>query len=562
MEKDMAGAVGAVSTIWNTLRSWIGLILPVLKKPTDFRSWPQWFRVLLYLVVVPGAIAGLLWWVSSTQTLAERFLWIKGNWWLPVAGLCVYALCWLLYLLIQTMLEDDDVVEFPDIHEAWTQAVGQLAQANLRVTELPMFLILGRTAAGDEALFRAAGLKEARPVPGDPKAPVRFFANRDALYVVCSGASGWGRYCGCLAGEPLPFDGTASGAVPPGATLAPSDATKTIRPEDAAAASMGPDKALLDEMNQLVALSTQRALTPEEKARLQELSDLYRTKPAAKEREPIPRKVLTTDQARLNYLCRLIRRERRPWCPINGILVLIPWTSLENESTNREGYPVLGQELAQIRSTLDLRAPIIAMVCDLEGATGFREFRGCFQAETLAKQRIGQRVPLVPDAPASELPTLYESVAQWIGQNVLPRWVMQFLRVDQPNDLRRTPGVASSHNANLYFLLREMYLRSPRLGRTLGKAIPITEPGSKDVVPLFAGCYLAATGRSDAETAFAAGVFSRLVENQNFVSWTPRAYARQSRYGSMSLLFSVASLLLVVVAGLLIWNLIPHGISK
>lgn len=547
----MQGPFNFISLCLSTVRSWLGLILPVLKKPADFRNWPGWVRVMLHLLVLGGVLYGL-YWLSDRFDLAQKWLRTNENLWLPALFLCLYVLCWLLYWFILTLGEDDTVIEFPDVHDAWTRAVAQLADADIHLGDLPLFLILGKTASGDDALFKAAGLKDYHAAPGNQQAPVRVYAQRDALYVVCSGASGWGRFCGYLAGEAVPFDELEAGK---------PDLAKTLTPEAAAAAQHGPDKTLIDEMNQLIRLRTERPLTAEEQGRLQELSDLFRPQAASKAREPIPKKVLVNDQARLTYLCKLIKRDRRPWCPINGVLVLIPWKSLESEATNKEGYPVLNQELGMIRGTMDLRAPVLAMVCDLEGAAGFSEFRGCFQPEAIAKQRIGQRVPLVPEVPAAELPVLYESVAHWIGQNVLPKWVLQFLRVDQPSDLRRTPGVASPHNANLYLLLRDMYLRSPRLARTLGKTMTITEEGEKEAIPLFGGCYLAATGKTERETAFAAGVFSRLLESQNYVSWTPRAYEKDRHYGVMSMVLSALSLVLVLLVVGLLANFFPRGTS-
>ena len=128
-------------------------------------------------------------------------------------------------------------------------------------------------------------------------------------------------------------------------------------------------------------------MTPEEQARLQELSDLSKAPQKVEVKmEPIPKAVLQNDQGRLMYLCKLIQRDRRPWCPLNGILVLIPWQSLESENTNKEGLPILQTELGLVRETMNLRMPMISMVCDLETAVGFNEFRNCFQSEHLSQR--------------------------------------------------------------------------------------------------------------------------------------------------------------------------------
>jgi hypothetical protein len=58
---------------------------------------------------------------------------------------------------------------------------------------------------------------------------------------------------------------------------------------------------------------------------------------------------------------------------------------------------MLQRDLTAARDALQLRYPTYALVCDLEAARGFNEFRRSFTPDTLKKGRIGQRLPLVPD---------------------------------------------------------------------------------------------------------------------------------------------------------------------
>ena len=41
--------------------------------------------------------------------------------------------------------------------------------------------------------------------------------------------------------------------------------------------------------------------------------------------------------SRLKYLCRLIVRDRQPYCPANGILLLIPLAATDSEPRQRRG---------------------------------------------------------------------------------------------------------------------------------------------------------------------------------------------------------------------------------
>lgn len=534
------------------IRSWLSLLVPIFTKAADFRTWPRWVRILVRIGVVCLVCWGLYAlgkWTDIGQNL-PTFGQASAPFYLPAIFLVFYAFCWLLYWLILTFSEDDTVIQFPDIEEAWNKGIEQLKDEGISLGDFPLYLILGRNAAGEEALFQASGLKDLIAAPGRERSPIRFYAHRDAIYLVCSGATAWGRFCSILAGEEAAFNVAEN--------VAKADMGKTLNPETAAA-HMGMDKDLFDELNQLVSLRTERALTPQEQERLQELSDLSKapTK-AAVRREPIPKAVLLNDQARLMYLCRLIKKERRPWCSLNGVFAMIPWQSLESDASVKEGYPILQSELGLVRETLSLRSPMIAMICDLETAVGFREFRNNFPAEMLM-QRVGQRVPLVPELPAQEIPKLYDQAAHWIGQTVLPKWVLQFLKVDATADIRKTPGVSAPHNASLYFLLREMYLRSPRLGKLLARSVTVADPGDTETLPLFGGCYLAATGKTERETAFVSGVFSRLTESQNYVSWLPKAFHDERSYGRYTIIGYLLSALLMVATIALMYWIATHG---
>jgi hypothetical protein len=72
----------------------------------------------------------------------------------------------------------------------------------------------------------------------------------------------------------------------------------------------------------------------------------------------------------------------------------------------------------------------------------------------------------------------------------------------------------------------------PRLGRLLRTGLPLPTGGGDglDGPLLFAGCYLAGTGRNPDQQAFVPGVFERLTENQGVVAWTQTAVADDDSY--------------------------------
>ena len=106
--------------------------------------------------------------------------------------------------------------------------------------------------------------------------------------------------------------------------------------------------------------------------------------------------VTKDDLASVRSLCRLIRDERRPWCPVNGLLVLVPWSATEVEETSRNGAGVLAGELAGVREEFRQRYPTFAMVTDLEAA--WRDYNQMNSVQTVLEfddmaKVLGRRIP-------------------------------------------------------------------------------------------------------------------------------------------------------------------------
>jgi hypothetical protein len=532
-----------ILNILNTIRSWIGLVFPLFSTAADFRHWPRWIWRTLHFILVAGILVGL--WFLNRYFEVGRLLLLRNevlqNFYLPIVFLLLYALAWLGYWLYRLLGEEDAAAEFPDVDDAWREAVAKLEAQGIGLADAPLYLILGRPAAAEDALFQAADMQIAVRAPAAADVPLRVYAHRDAIFVTCAGASAWGRFAALLAGE-------EEGAALPGA--APT-ADKTIQ---FGSEAMGISQESIDELRELLAKQQQRDLTPAERARLQELAELTKGPAQPKRRPSLSPDAQTRGTERMRFLCRLIRRDRRPWCPVNGMLVLVPWAATESDDAAKEAAALLQRDLAAARDALQLRYPTFALVCDLEAARGFAEFRRSFTPETLKKGRIGQRLPLVPDVAPADVPGLLERGVQWIGQTVLPAGIVKFLRIDAPpGDPRMTPSAATGHNRNLYMLLNQVYQRGPRLARVLGRGLPggsgqdAADP--MDALPLFGGCYLGGTGRTPQEQAFVPAVLQRLTEGQSSVSWTAAAIAEDNRYKRWTM-YGYMGMAAVLVAGI------------
>lgn len=558
-----------IASLLSNARALVGLVIPLFREATDFPRWPKWLKVAIALLCLWGTCYGLYAVQHSPFGVRNLDYLLKDvrsefvqKFYLPLLFLLLVAFSWLAYWLWILLTADDDEAEFPDIKAAWDEAADTLARQRLPVGELPLFLVLGRTADKLDELFRAATGAKMAVAPGPPAdagadpAPLRVYGWPDGVFVACPGASAWAAFCTkAIYGEaevvltPADGGGAGGGGVDPNKTIGPGG-------------FMGfGDPALKREMQDLIRLSQKGELSPAQQARLRELADVVDNPANAGPDRPKPPVVVTDDERtlqgrRLRYLCRLIAKSRQPLCPANGALVLVPWAATETADTARTGAGVLAAELAAVRDEWQLRFPTFALVSDMETATGFTEFRRSFPEEML-KQRIGQKVPLAPvvkarnatDDPVGEL---VGGAARWIGLSVLPAMILQFLQLDgrgRPG-VRATPGGGDRHNRNLYQLMRAVFDRGPRLGELLATGIPPVG-GDDDLAdaPLYGGCYIAATGTAGDGQAFVQGVFQKVIEAQDKVQWMPEARAADARLGRL-LNLGYTGMAVVVLAGL------------
>src|SRR5262249_28902346 len=162
-------------------------------------------------------------------------------------------------------------------------------------------------------------------------------------------------------------------------------------------------------------------------------ADQEKGRPGRGASQPWPRTDTEAKEAsaRLRYLCRLIARDRQPYCPVNGILLLVPFAGTASEEQAQRTGGVCQTDLLTARRAWRVQCPVFPLVCDLETVPGFREFVGRIPP-TLRRNRLGQRFPLVPDLP--EALAVQESVGrsvQALCQSLVPIWVFKLFRVEE-----------------------------------------------------------------------------------------------------------------------------------
>jgi IcmF-related N-terminal domain len=514
--------LGFIHRLWDGVARLFALMFPMFVRTAPAGglgpagAWAARGLVVAVVLVLLGLLN------QSSWLGADRWLHsplpVLNSVWIPTLILALYLTCWLGWWFWLTLHADRGPVSgFPDIDAAWDRATEALGKAGILLHDVPVFLILGQTADGEEALFQSAGLKPlVNQVPRSPGAPLHVTASRDAVFVTCPGAS-------CLG--PL----TAPGGDEGESGLGPE-------PEDAE-----------DKGDELATIGIGQGL------KLDVL--LSQGAEAARKRAAARRKVIEVEplKARLAQLCRLIARDRKGFCSINGALVLIPADATGPQGDPEEFARCCKADLATTFDVLGVRCPILALVCDLERLPGFAEILTHLPPGQTSR-RMGQRFPLVTDLRPAEVAAMIEGGIEWVGQTLFPNLICSLFRLETPGS-EEVKGVALE-NAALFRFLAEIRARQDRLARILTSCFA-TASGEP---LLFGGCYLGGTGSSPTTgQAFVSGVFKRLIQDQDLVSWTESALKRDAaahrRARQLGIGLTVVNVLVALVVIYLIYQL-------
>jgi hypothetical protein len=150
---------------------------------------------------------------------------------------------------------------------------------------------------------------------------------------------------------------------------------------------------------------------------------------------------------------------------------------------------------------------------------------------------------LVPDVGAEHVAEVLNNGLEWIGHHTLPGFVVKFFKLEtKPGPAEVAAAVRS--NADLYRFSRELRGRVGYLRRIVTRGLFEKAPPPW----LFAGCYLAGTGRGGEQQAFVAGIFDRFLKEQDWVSWTPEAQNEEAWYRRSTQLGWLVVAILVLLA--------------
>lgn len=528
---------------------------PAKSDPASSAGLASCLTGLILLLLVVGTV--LYVWLWDPSLIPAGMAW--GPWRLLAVALLLIVIPIVVFRAVTLWIMGEGP-RFADIDFSWRAGIDAMAEQGITLKSAPLFVIVGggsdklrkhlMSAVGSE--FRVNG------VPDVP-APIHWYASNDAIYLYLDDVA-WTnlaarqyraglrtRKGGRGGPSDVPRDSGPSRSRPIVSTLMPGAGS------EGPPTSAGPPRPELPGDSEATpSPPTDRPARRRPAAYLGTLSpdQVASPEPTAKAEgaAPPPRRVRRADSEkssqqlrRLEAVCSKLRRYRQPVCPVNGMLLLLPFDLLQaSRSEIEEVERAISADLATSQRELQLRCPVTALVVAMEQERGFCELIRRIGRDHATRQRFGQRFDLRREPTVDELRKFSSYVC-----GVFEDWVYTLFRED---GVLSHPG-----NPDLYNLLCKVRRSfQARLSDVLSKGFGF-DPSVDEAPLLFSGCYFAATGAQPERQAFVSGVLSKLREEQEDLEWTDQAWAADARRGKMAWIgWGLAALLALAVVYLVV----------
>jgi hypothetical protein len=520
---------------------------------------------LILLLLVVGTM--LYVWLVDPSLIPAGMAWGPGR--LALVGLLLLVIPIVVFRAVTLWIMGEGP-RFVDIDFSWRAGMEAMAKQGMNLKSAPLFVIVG---GGSEKLRKnvMASVGTQFQVDGVPdvRAPLHWYASQDAIYLYLDDAA-WTNLAarqyraamrsrrspvgpGDQPREPTPSRGRGPivSTLVPGAASSP-DASQ--RPDSLAGQTLPGDQSPSPSPGDTprgrgpgggrrpaAYLGT---LSPDQvgPAEAGEKPSSGPARPAARRGRPIQSEESSLQLRRLEAVCAKLRRHRQPVCPLNGIVILLPFDLLQASRPDIEEVErALSADLATAQRELQIRCPVTALVVAMEQERGFCELIRRIGRDHAARQRFGQRFDIRREPTVDELRRFSAYVC-----GVFEDWVYTLFRDDK---VLSHPG-----NPALYNLLCKVRRSfQARLSDVLARGFGF-DPQVDSEPLLFSGCYFAATGAQPDRQAFVSGVLAKLREEQGDLQWTRDALEADRRRGRIALIgWAVAALLGVAIVLLTIF---------
>ena len=189
-------------------------------------------------------------------------------------------------------------------------------------------------------------------------------------------------------------------------------------------------------------------------------------------------------------VARLLARDRRPYCPANGLVWLLPASALDGNRAESTAAAIRADRRA-LDSVWQLDLPQTVCIVNAETVPGFRELAGSIPASARAERSLGVTFPARPAT--SQVQAITDHIA-WLTNGLVAGLAVHRLGGDDFMAARAAWRCAAWWAE-----------RGPRLSRLVTDGLPDADGRAA----LVTGVHLCATGADSSDHAFAAAPADR-----------------------------------------------------
>ena len=512
--KSIHSIVDAIATPMRAIFYWFSRSLPGVRAISQWSLPTKWSLLSLLFLLLIWAAAYIRHILDSQE--ADR------NWWmwflLPIPLVAIIPT--LIYYLVKYLLMQEKS-RFPDIDRIWEDGISESAAKGIPVSETPLFLVLGTSQHREvKTLLQLMNLDFKVQVPSGGSPPLSVHACHEGILVFLNG-------CNCISRLSTSSSSGPSEASPASnAGMLLSDVGGTID-----ASKLGAMRFSIPEKNE----PTNVPFQPGGTMLLDESQDLSELWKAVSTSKLLNSNDIFDCEERLRHVCKLINRARRPLCPINGIVSVLPFELIE--SSGAQLQIAIQKDLAVLRQELQIRCPNTALVTGMEIDEGFVELIKRLPPQQSSDNRFGKGSDLwvAPEAPRLDAIAVHATAT-------FEDWI--YMLFQEANALKK------KHNSRLFMLLcRVRGTFADNLRAVLSRGFgfdPVIDPALAYEQFLFGGCYFAASGSAPSQQAFVKSVFAKAFQQEGELEWSPTARQQDQLYrfcGNIAALIGTIALL-------------------
>lgn len=485
-------------------------------------------RVRNFILMI--AISVLLWFVCRLTSLDVNIQ-APRRWMRPFWLVFIFWTSLLAFMatrrLIEILRAEPTTDLFPEIQEAWRHARRSLADVGVNPSDLPIFLVLASRHIEGAYLFDSQQLRLRNvKLPGSVDSPIYLDLTDSAIFIVCHDVSLTGVFVRRIQQSfdrinlnPRTRVSQSKQLVPP-SLLGISSPTETSGSVDEI--KYAADELLFRPMNNL-------------------------------ELEPSPstQEEIEAISLKLSYLCELISNDRKPYCPINGILVALPEIIAGSDKLTAHAAELVQRDIDCITNVTGLDLPFAILCTHIDRIPGFEML--IEQVDENQKLRyFGFALPTRLDLKPGDWIKQIQRGLQWYRNSVMPSlFYKQFLGIDvgivKAGESDRRAMIQANHCAYKYLQqTSDCFKRLESLCLKLGES-HLKRFNSN---PKFAGLFLTALEQKETGPwVFMYDMIKHLQNQQNSISWTPQALAsdRSKRRFAMMIYLGIICFIAVPV---------------